>query len=100
WFSRVDVPRVRVSLSASDDTVEIIFSDNGPGIPFQLCAMIFDPLFSRKEGGRGMGLTIARQLVESHGGRIEPILDGRRNGANFRILLPRKRPRATIYDEP
>ena len=44
-----------------------------------------------------MGLTIARQLVESHGGRISVILDGRRKGANFQILLPRKRSRATIY---
>jgi signal transduction histidine kinase len=44
-----------------------------------------------------MGLTIARQLVEAHGGHISAIIDGRRKGAAFQILLPRKRSRATIY---
>src|SRR5262245_24741903 len=73
-------------------------TDNGPGVPHGISHLIFNPLLTRKEGGRGMGLTIARQLVESHGGNIYLILDGRRRGANFRITLPRKRARATIYD--
>ena len=59
---------------------------------------IFEPMFSTKEGGRGMGLTIARGLVEQHGGTIEVIVDGRRRGAHFRIRLPRKRSRATLSD--
>jgi hypothetical protein len=45
-----------------------------------------------------MGLTIARQLVDLHAGRIGLMIDGRRRGANFQILLPRKRSRATIYN--
>ena len=76
---------------------EIVFSDNGPGIDMDIAGRIFEPLFSRKEGGRGMGLTIARQMVEAHGGRINVIVDGRRKGAAFQVLLPRKRSRATIY---
>jgi signal transduction histidine kinase len=45
-----------------------------------------------------MGLAIARQLVEAHGGRIELLIDGRRKGANFRLVFPRKRSRATLYN--
>jgi signal transduction histidine kinase len=97
WARRVEAPRIRIVASAAGDHCEIVFSDNGPGIAADVAGRIFEPLFSRKEGGRGMGLTIARQLVESHGGRIRVILDGRRKGANFQILLPRKRSRATIY---
>jgi signal transduction histidine kinase len=97
WARRVEAPRIRIVVAAADDSCEIVFSDNGPGIAEDIAGRIFEPLFSRKEGGRGMGLTIARQLVESHGGRISVILDGRRRGANFQVLLPRKRSRATIY---
>jgi len=75
----------------------MLFSDNGPGIPRGVGRRIFDPLFSRKENGRGMGLTIARHLLEAHGGTIDILLDGRRKGANFLVTFPRKRSRATIY---
>lgn len=98
WVRRVEVPRIRIVVEATEEHCEIVFSDNGPGIPEDIVGRVFDPLFSRKEGGRGMGLTIARQLVEAHGGRISVILDGRRKGANFQLLLPRKRSRATIYN--
>jgi signal transduction histidine kinase len=97
WARRVDAPRVRIVVAPTGDNCEIVFSDNGPGIPTDIVGRVFEPLFSRKEGGRGMGLTIARQMVESHGGRISAIIDGRRKGAAFQILLPRKRSRATIY---
>jgi signal transduction histidine kinase len=97
WARRVEAPRIRIVVAAEGDRFEIIFSDNGPGIGADVAGRIFEPLFSRKEGGRGMGLTIARQMVEAHGGSISLILDGRRRGANFQILLPRKRSRATIY---
>jgi signal transduction histidine kinase len=98
WLRGVGSARIRVSLTERNGHVRITFSDNGPGVPDQISHRIFDPLFTRKESGRGMGLTIARQLVESHGGRIHLLLDGRRRGANFEVLLPRKRSRATIYN--
>jgi signal transduction histidine kinase len=97
WARRVKSPKIRIVVSAAVDSCELVFSDNGPGIEPEIASRIFEPLFSRKEGGRGMGLTIARQMVEAHGGRISVILDGRRKGANFQILLPRKKSRATIY---
>ena len=71
WARRVESPRIRIVVACDrGDHCEIVFSDNGPGIPLDIVGRIFEPLFSRKEGGRGMGLTIARQLVEAHGGRI------------------------------
>jgi signal transduction histidine kinase len=97
WLKGVDSARIRVSVTGYDDSIEIVFSDNGPGVPLDVSTRIFDPLFTRKEGGRGMGLTIARHLVESHRGTITLLADGRRRGANLLIRLPRKRPRATIY---
>ena len=90
--------RVVIETRVDGEMAEVSVTDNGPGVPDQISHRIFDPLFTRKEGGRGMGLTIARQLVESHGGRIHLLLDGRRRGANFEILLPRKRSPATIYN--
>lgn len=90
-------PRIRITLKGTEDCCEMIFSDNGPGVPFELAEAIFEPLFTRKEGGRGMGLTIARRLVELHGGSIVLLTDGRRRGANFLVSLPRKRSRATLY---
>ena len=99
WARRVESPTIWISASATEEHCEVIFSDNGPGISLDICGRIFDPLFSRKEAGRGMGLTIARQLVEAHGGRISLLIDGRRRqGAAFQILFPRKRSRATIYN--
>ncbi len=97
WLDGVEAPLIRIGVSGSDTDVEIVFSDNGPGVPDQIGLSIFNPLFSRKEGGRGMGLAIARQLVETHGGYICLMSDRRRHGANFLIRLPRKRPRATLY---
>ncbi len=97
WLHGVDRPRIRVAVNATEERCEILFSDNGPGIPAEIAQRVFEPLFSCKEGGRGMGLTIARHIVTLHGGAIELLTDRRRTGANLRILLPRKRSRATIH---
>ena len=72
-----------------------MFSDNGPGIAEDIEEMVFEPRFSLGEGALGMGLTIARDLVEMHGGLISVVRDGRRRGAALRIQLPRRRSRAT-----
>jgi signal transduction histidine kinase len=95
WMQGTESPRIRLTLRGTNDGCELVFSDSGPGVPFELAERIFDPLFTRKEGGRGMGLTIARQMIEAHGGRIELITDARRRGGNFLVTLTRKRSRAT-----
>jgi len=63
--------------------------DTGPGIPPDVLPRIFDPYFTTRPGGLGLGLTIARRLVEAHGGRIE--VDSRPGrGTTFRVVLPER----------
>ena len=68
--------------------VEIVVSDDGPGISDANAPRIFDPFFTtaRDRGGTGLGLPIARALVEAHGGTLELIRG--RPGATFRVALP------------
>ncbi len=96
WLGGMPRQRIRVSANGVDDRCEILFSDSGPGIPEALAHRVFEARFSTREGSPGMGLTIARDLVELQGGTIAVVLDGRRRGATLRIVLPRRRSRATV----
>jgi two-component system nitrogen regulation sensor histidine kinase GlnL len=60
--------------------------DNGPGVPEEIKERVFFPLVSGREGGSGLGLTIAQTFVQQHGGLIE--CDSRPGRTDFRILLP------------
>jgi len=70
-----------------DECAEISISDAGPGIPADKMTRLFNPFFTTKEGGMGMGLSISRTIIEMHEGSIwaenEP-----GGGATFRIRLP------------
>lgn len=67
--------------------VEMIFEDNGPGIPEDRRESIFEPFFSTKEGGTGLGLTVSYNIVTAHGGTLD-LIQGRGSGACFRLFLP------------
>lgn len=95
WTEDVSSPEINVQVSAQEHQVEMLFSDNGPGVPTDLAEKIFEPTFTLREGGQGMGLTIARTLLSTSGGSIEAVIDRRRKGATFRVLWTRKRSRAT-----
>ena len=88
-----DGGRVRVEVAATEASVDLSVSDNGPGVPLPLREAIFerfrrgDDSTTRRFGGTGLGLAIARELVECHGGRIE-VGDGVEGGASFRVSLP------------
>ena len=71
-----------------DDRIEIIFEDNGPGIPADVRPMIFEPLFSTKGFGVGLGLPAVKQIMEQHGGGID-IDSVPGQGARVRLWLPR-----------
>ena len=72
------------------DAVEISVSDSGPGIPDEVAGRLFEPFFTTKPQGTGLGLGIARQITEEHGGELrwESVPGG---GATFTIRLPVKR---------
>jgi signal transduction histidine kinase len=88
--------RITTQVRLAGDGLEILLSDNGRGVLPGLELTIFEPMVSGRPEGPGMGLTIARSVIEEHGGQIELVMDRRRRGAAFRIRLPRKRSRATI----
>jgi two-component system sensor histidine kinase HydH len=67
--------------------IQLCFTDSGKGIPREVMNKIFEPFFTTKEGGSGLGLTITRKIIESHGGQIE-LENGAELGTTFRILLP------------
>jgi two-component system sensor histidine kinase HydH len=82
--------RVEVSASVADGRISVAVSDNGPGIPPERLASIFDPYFTTKTEGSGLGLWIAQQIVTAHGGTLEA---GNRpaGGAVVTLRLPLKR---------
>jgi signal transduction histidine kinase len=72
---------------AAGGQVELAVDDSGPGVPVELRGRIFEPFFTTRARGVGLGLAIARQVIEAHGGSIE-VTDGAMGGARFRIMLP------------
>ena len=73
------------------DGVEVSFADTGRGVPEGERDRIFDPLYSTKPDGTGLGLAVTRQIVETHGGagRCEP---GPEGGTVFVVRLPSEAP--------
>ncbi len=68
--------------------------DDGPGVPVEARERIFEVFYSNRGGGTGLGLPIARQIVERHGGQIQ-LENVEGQGATFRIRLPRRHDRTT-----
>jgi len=64
--------------------------DDGPGIPEHVRDRIFEPLFSTKQAGTGLGLTISRRIVEAHRGELE-VRDGVDGGTCVEIRFPTTR---------
>ena len=74
---------------AATGTIEIVVADDGPGIAPEMRTRLFDPFFSGREAGRGLGLGLSKcwRIVTGHGGRVE--LAGRAvRGATFFVSLP------------
>jgi two-component system, NtrC family, sensor histidine kinase HydH len=67
--------------------VEIDFEDSGPGVPAELREQIFNPFFTTKKDGVGLGLSIVSKILDEHGGSIRLVSEPG-EGARFRIFLP------------
>jgi signal transduction histidine kinase len=79
---------LRAEYVGGGEAIAITLADTGPGIPVELRERIFEPFFSTKGGGTGLGMPIAREVARAHGGRIE-IGDRPGGGARIRFELPR-----------
>jgi signal transduction histidine kinase len=92
-YSRVIQVKTDIDYSHQPAMVRIKVIDQGPGIPEDALERLYEPFFSTKQDGMGMGLNICRSIIESHHGRLwaqnnrnekdEPI-----PGCTFTILLP------------
>ena len=82
-----DSGRLSVQASMAEDSMIICVIDTGTGIPDDIYPRIFDPLFSSKRFGVGLGLTVAREIVEKHGGTIE-IESETGSGTKVTIKIP------------
>jgi C4-dicarboxylate-specific signal transduction histidine kinase len=84
-----ETKQIRISSALDRDRIEIVFADNGPGIPPSVAQRVFDPFFTTKEvgTGTGLGLSITYSIVKEHAGEIS-IGQTAGGGATFRIELP------------
>ncbi len=81
---------IEIDTRPGPEQVEITVRDHGPGIPPQLREKIFQPYFSTKKSGIGLGLAITRKMVEEHGGEIA-VDAAPEGGSVFTIRLPLNR---------
>jgi two-component system sensor histidine kinase HydH len=79
--------RIEVTADLVQASILVKVTDNGPGIPQERLASIFDPYFTTKPEGSGLGLWIAQQVVTAHGGSIQA-WNGTSAGAVFAMVLP------------
>lgn len=86
--ARTEKPWVLVAAGRVGDAVEIAVQDNGPGVPAEVAARLFEPFVTSKPVGKGtgLGLALSREYVASFGGKLE--LQPSPAGARFSIVLP------------
>ena len=94
WLEQVNESKREMEVSVErkgQDHVDILFSDSGPGVPPENRELIFEPYFSTKPNGVGLGLSIVGEIVSDYyEGALELLKSGPLKGANFLITL-RKR---------
>src|SRR5205085_2844459 len=81
-------PRIALRVRREGGVALVEVEDNGPGVPKELRAKIFEPFFSTKgDSGNGLGLWISSEIARMHGGALS-VARGTSGGALFRLELP------------
>lgn len=78
---------IHIQLAQNDNRIGIVFRDQGSGIPDHLKDKIWDPFFTNKEKGTGLGLGIVKNIIEAHNGTVQ-IDNSDEGGACVTIELP------------
>ena len=77
---------IAINIERHDSQFVLLIADHGPGMPADVREKVFEPFFTTKHRGTGLGMPIARRIVEAHGGHIE--IDTPGTGTIVRITLP------------
>lgn len=83
--------RVTIETASEPTRVRITVVDEGPGVPPELAASLFEPFVTARPGGSGLGLAVARRVAERHDGVLVLESTPGARGARFSIYLPRQR---------
>jgi signal transduction histidine kinase len=70
--------------------LHVVVRDNGPGLTPEAHRRLFEPFFTTKTKGTGLGMAIARRIVEAHGGQIHVDAGSANPGAEIHLVLPRE----------
>ena len=82
--------KIEMTSSIGKDCILMTVSDSGPGVPLSMKDQIFDPFYTTKSSGTGIGLSISNRIITDHGGSMD-ISESRWGGAEFRIEMPIKK---------
>lgn len=82
--------KLKIGTNVNGDDVNLIISDNGKGIPQQDINKLFEPFFTSKQGGTGLGLTATHTIISKHDGAIK-VMSEINKGTSFIITLPLKK---------
>jgi two-component system sensor histidine kinase FlrB len=83
-----DGVRLRIELSRCDGgSVNLRFCDDGPGVPADLRRQVFDPFFTTRSDGTGLGLAVVQSVILGHHGQVQ-LSESDADGACFSIELP------------
>jgi signal transduction histidine kinase len=88
---------LNIDTGEENEFIWLKFRDNGCGIPPENLEKIFEPLFTTKPKGIGLGLAISRRLVEQNGGKME-VTSQVGQGTTFTIKFPREKRRDTSHE--
>lgn len=94
-----DGGRLQVSLSSSERGIAVSINDSGAGIVAERFGRIFDPYYSTKSEGTGLGLMIVQRIIQDHGGQLE-VMSEEKVGTTFTIFLPFADRRVRVLKAP
>ncbi|ARJ21208.1 PAS domain-containing protein [Bacillus sp. ISL-8] len=77
---------IQISSYRLDNFVRITFTDNGTGVPPAIQEYIFDPFFSTKDSGTGLGLSVTKKIIQNHNGTLK--MSSNQNSTTFTISIP------------